>query len=164
MPADPGYRSTVDVDRDGLAERRVRFAFDRVAPHLSVGVQPATIVGRAAGVEVRGTGPIEVLPLGAGLRVTPRTLQRRSCGEDLLATLTFAEGLSASAVDVASVRLNGVVPVERVVRACGRELSLKFDRGAAIAVLPVGSSVEVRVTGTLRGVPFVGLDHIRVIQ
>jgi hypothetical protein len=54
--------------------------------------------------------------------------------------------------------------VERVVRACGRELSLKFDRGAAIAVLPVGSSVEVRVTGTLRGVPFVGLDHIRVIQ
>ncbi len=164
VAADPGYRATVDVDHDGLPELRVRFDFDRVVPHLSVGVQPATIVGRAAGVEVRGTGPIEVLPLGAQLRVTPRTLQRRSCGEDVLATLTFAEGLSASAVDVATVRLNGVVPVERVVRACGRELKVKFDRGAAIAVLPVGSRVEVRVTGTLRGVPFTGVDHIRVME
>jgi hypothetical protein len=164
VPADPGYRATVDVDRDGLPELRVRFDFDRVAPHLFVGVRPATIVGRAAGVEVRGTGPIEVLPLGAQLRVTPRTLQRRACGEDVMATVTFAQGLSASAVEIASVRLNGVVPVKRVVRACGRELKVKFDRGAAIAVLPIGPKVEVRVTGTLRGVPFVGVDHIRVIE
>ena len=164
VAADPGYRSTVDVDGDGIAELRVRIDFDRVAPHLSVGVQPAAIVGRAAGVEVRGTGPIEVLALGAQLRVTPRTLQRRSRGEDVQATLTFAPCVSASAVDVATVRLNDVVPVERVVRAGSDELKVKFDREATIAVLPVGSWVEVRVTGTLRGVPFAGVDHIRVIE
>ena len=65
---------------------------------------------------------------------------------------------------MASLRLNGVVPVERVVHASGRELSVKFDRAAAIAHPAAGDSVEVRVTGTIRGVPFVGMDHIRVIE
>ena len=62
VAADPGYQSIVDTDRDGLPELRVRFAFDAVAPHLSVGVLAATIVGRAGGVELRGTGRLEVAP------------------------------------------------------------------------------------------------------
>jgi hypothetical protein len=153
-----------DIDADGVAELRVRFAFDAVAPYLSVGAHAATIVGRAGGVEVRGTGRIDVAALAPDLRVTPRTLQRRSCGQEVLARVTFAPGLDARDVDVGSVRLNGVVKVQRVVHASRRELELKFDRAQVIGVLPLGSSVEVRVTGTLRGLPFVGVDHIRVIE
>jgi hypothetical protein len=164
VPADPGYRKLVDVDRDGLRELQVRFAFDTAAPHLSVGVNHATIVGRAGASEVRGTGTIQVLALSTGLRVTPRTLQRRSKGEEVLARITFAEGVSASQVSIPSVRLNGVVPVDRVVHVKGRELLLKFDRVAVIGVLPLGDAVEVRVTGTLQGLPFAGVDHIRVIE
>ncbi len=164
VAADPGYHAIVDTDRDGLPELRVRFAFDAVAEHLSVGVLQATIVGRATGGEVRGTGRLEVLPLSTSLRVTPRTLQRRSCGEEVLARITFAEGVAASQVDVGSVRLNGVVPVERVIHVNGRELKVKFNRAAVIGLLLPGASVEVWVTGTLRGVPFVGVDHIRVIE
>jgi hypothetical protein len=162
--ADPRYQSIVDTDRDFLPELRVRFAFDAVAPHLVVGVQHPAIVGRSAGVEVRGAGRLEVLPLAADLRVTPRTLQKRSCGQDVLAKITFGEGVSASAVDICSLRLNGEVRVERVVRAHGRELTVKFDRAAVIAALPTGASVEVRVSGTIRGVAFVAVDHIRVIE
>jgi hypothetical protein len=164
VPADPRYRRIVDVDHDGRRELQVRFAFDAVAPRLAVGVNFATIVGQAGASEVRGTGTIEVLALSTDLRVTPRTLQRRSKGEDVLARVTFAEGVSASQVSIPSVRLNGAVPVERVVHVKKRELLLKFDRAAVIGVLPLGDSVEVRVTGTLRGLPFAGIDHIRVIE
>ena len=55
------------MDRDGLPELQVRFRFDAVAPHLSVGVNLATIVGRAGGSEVQGTGTIEVLALATDL-------------------------------------------------------------------------------------------------
>ena len=164
MAADTAYHAIVDTDHDGLGELRVRFRFDAVAPHLSVGVVSAALVGRAGGAEVRGTGRLEVLPPASSLRITPRTLERRSCGEDVMARITFAEGVAASVVEIGSVRLNGVVPVERVVNVNGRELVVKFDRAAVIGVLPRGSSVEVRVTGTIRGLPFVGVDHIRVIE
>jgi hypothetical protein len=164
VAADPGYSRIVDTDHDGLAELRVRFAFDAVAPHLSVGVNLATIVGRAASSEVRGTGTIEVLSLSTDMRVTPRTLERRSSGEDVQARIVFADGVSASDVSIDSVRLNGQVPVDRVVLAKKRDLVVKFGRAAVIGVLPLGDEVEVRVTGTLGGMPFVGVDTIRVIE
>jgi hypothetical protein len=164
VPADPGYSRIVDVDRDGLPELRVRFRFDAVAPHLTVGVNTAIVVGRAGASEVQGTGTIAVLPLSTDLRVTLRTLQQRFSGEDVQARMTFAEGISAAEVSIPSVRLNGVVPVDRVVLARKRELVVKFDRAAVIGVLPLGDSVEVRMTGTLRGLPFAGVDYIRVIE
>jgi hypothetical protein len=164
VSADPSYARVVDVDRDGLRELQVRFRFGAVVPHLSIGVNLATIVGQAGGSEVQGTGTVEVLALATDLRVTPRTLQRRSCGEDVQARITFAEGLYASKVSISSVRLNGVVPVKRVVQTKGRELLVKFDRAAVIGVLSLGDHVEVRVTGTLQGLSFAGVDYIRVIR
>jgi len=80
------------------------------------------------------------------------------------AQITFAEGVYASNASASSIRLNGVVPVKRVVEKKGQVLVVKFDRAAVLAVLPLGSSVEVRVTGTLQGLPFAAVDHIRVIQ
>ena len=157
VAADPGYHAIVDTDRDGLPELRVRFAFDAVA---------AAPLRRRPRGDDRGAGRREPRcggPAGSrssrsstSLRVTPRTLQRRSCGEEVLARITFADGVAASQVDIGSVRLNGVVPVERVVHVSGRELKVKFDRAAVIGILLPGASVEVRVTGTIRGAPVRG--------
>lgn len=162
--ADKRYESIVDSDRDGIPELRVRFGFEDVAPHLRVGLQDVLVVGRAGASELRGVGRLEIAPLQAALRVTPRTIQKRSCGDDVLAQLTFEVGVSAMDVSVGSIRLNGVVPVERVVSRNGRELKVKFDRAAVNRVLPTGQSVEVRVTGTVQGLPFAGIDHVRVTQ
>jgi len=164
VTAEPGDFAIVDSDHDGLPELRVRFRFEAVAPHLSVGANTATIVGHAAGTEFLGAARIDVLPLAAELRITPRTLQRRSCGEDVQARITFAEDVRGSQVAISSVRLNGVVGVDRVVEEDGRVLVVKFERAAVSGVLQPGASVEVRVTGMLAGLPFVAVDHIRVIE
>ena len=124
----------------------------------------ATIVGRAGGVEVRGTGRLEVLPLSTSLRVTPRTLQRRSCGEDVLATDHVRR---RGRRDAGRDRLG---PAER--RRAGRAGRPRERQRAASEVRPGGghrrpaAGVVGRGAGhgTLRGLPFVGLDHIRVIE
>jgi CARDB/FlgD Ig-like domain/WD40-like Beta Propeller Repeat len=164
VAADPAYHALVDVDRDGLRELRVRFRFDRVAPLLGSGTNTATIVGRAGSAEVQGSATILVVPLAPSLRITPRTLQRRSHGEDVQARLEFGGHIRARDVSVSSILLNGVVRVDRLLRIDDDEITVKFDREAVIGVLPLGSSVEVRVSGTLGGLPFVGVDHIRVTQ
>lgn len=164
VPAEPGYRAIVDVDRDGIPELRVRFRFEHVARKLAVGQNTATIVGRAAGIELMGSARIEVLPLAADLRITPRTLQRRARGQEVLARISFAQGVRAAHVAIGSVRLNGTVCVARVLEREDNELVVKFDRSAVVGVLPLGAAVEVRVAGTLAGLPFSAVDHIRVIQ
>ena len=164
VAADARYSAIVDSDRDHLLERRVRFAIDAVAPHLAVGTNIAAVVGRVAGVEMRGEAAVEVLGLAVALRMTPRTLERRSRGQEVEAQLAFDDGVDAAAVDVGSIRLNGFVPVERVLCASRNELTVKFDRAATVGVLPLGSSVEVRVSGSLLGLDFVGVDHVRVIE
>ncbi len=162
--ADPRYRAIVDSDHDGVPELRVRFRFEAAAHHLSVGTNTATIVGRAGGSEFQGSARIEVRAIDAKLQVKPGTLQRRACGQDVLARLSFAEHVDARQVEVRSIRLNGVVAVERVVEAHGRVLIVTFDRAAVLGVLRPGKSVEVRMTGMLAGLPFVGVDHVRVIE
>ena len=142
----------------------VRFLFEQVAPLLRAGVNQATIVGRAGSDELRGSGEITVTAIAAELKITPRTIERRSSGEDVLARVLFPQGVSARDASVSSIGLNDVVAVERVVSIHGRELQLKFDRAAVIGILPIGQAVEVRVTGTLRGLPFVAVDHVRVIE
>jgi hypothetical protein len=164
VPVDTTSSSLVDSDRDGLLERRVRFRFAGVAPWLLPGSNQPTIVGRAGTSEVRGSAPIVVSSLQVTLRITPRTLQRRSCGNDVEARLTFPTGVAAARVSVASVRLNGSVPVKRRVSAVGSVLLLQFDRAAVAGLLPLGAAVEVRVTGTLAGLPFSSSDFIRVIE
>ena len=162
--ADPSYDALVDVDGDGLPERRVRFRVEDAAPLLAAGDNEVTIVGEAGGSEVRGSAPVVVVPLAVDLRISPSTLNRRSHGDDVLGVLDFPRGVPAAEASVTSIRLNGAVPVERVVEVHDEEMKVKFDRAAVIGVLPTGESVEVRVTGTLHGLPFVGVDHVKVIE
>jgi hypothetical protein len=160
--AEPQYQEVVDTDGDGLTELRVRFRLNDLAPLLKVGVNPVAVTGHAGTSAVSGTSLITVSPLEADLRISPRTLNRRSKGNDILAVVTFASGVPADEADTCSIRLNDAVPVKRVLSSSGRDLLLKFDRSAVLGVLPTGSSVEVRVSGTLHGLWFEGVDRIKV--
>jgi hypothetical protein len=44
------------------------------------------------------------------------------------------------------------------------EIKVKFPRSAVIDLLPAGNHVPVRVTGTVAGTFFEGVDFIRVIH
>jgi hypothetical protein len=159
---DDDYRRFDDRDHDGRLELEVRFRGRQVTPLLHVGVNTLRLTGRAGTVEFRGEAAIGVTPLSVDLRITPRTLNRQGNGEDVQATLTFTECVDADDVSVGSLRLNETVPISRVVSRHGEKLVVKFDRQAVIAILPAGDDVEVRVSGLLRGISFVGRDQIRV--
>jgi subtilase family serine protease/fibronectin type 3 domain-containing protein len=160
---DAGYGSLVDEDRDGLRELKLRFAFHDVRERLTVGSNVLRITGRVAGTEFRGDGTVLVTALEADLWFTPRTLNRKSQGDPVQARLTFHADATACDVSLNSLRLNDAVPVQRKVSCEGRRITVKFDRAAVIAVLPVGDHVEVRVTGTIHGLAFTARDFIRVI-
>jgi subtilase family serine protease len=160
---DPSFSQIVDSDGDGLPERKVRFLVTSARPYLTPGPNTPSVSGRAGTVDFLGQGALHVDPLRVELWMTPRTLQRTSNGQAVQGRLTFEGRARGSEVDMVTVRLNGVVPVDRVVSISGRRLTVKFNRAAVIAVLPLGQSVEVRVTGLLRGVPFSAVDRIRVV-
>jgi Tol biopolymer transport system component/fibronectin type 3 domain-containing protein len=160
---DAGHDRLVDADGDGVAERELRFRFAEVRPHLRPGANLLHVTGRAGTTDFAGAAMVMVHELSADLRMTPRALNRRSQGEYVQAQIRFAAGVPAASVAMASVRLNGVVPVVAVVTAQRERLVLKFDRAAVAAVLPPGDAVPVRVTGEIAGVPFVARDSLRVL-
>ena len=164
VAADTAFRQVGDTDADGIPDVRVRFPLRLVAPLLSLGSNTVGIVGRAGGVDLAGASRIDVVAIAAEAWMTPRTLQRRSNGQDIQVRLTLAGCTDARRVSVDSIRLNGTVPVDRVVNAKPDQLTVKFDRAAVIGVLLPGASVEVRVTGMLDGQPFVAVDHVKVIE
>jgi hypothetical protein len=153
----------VDRDGDGIPEMELRFRFEKVRPLLAPGSNTLNLSGHAGNKEFRGSDTIVVTSLAADLRVTPRTLKQASSGEDVQARVTFREEADAEDVSISSVRLNETVPVKRVVLQHDHVLVLKFDRAAVENVLPVGDTVEVRVTGTLHGIAFTARDSIAVI-
>jgi len=159
-----GVTGTTDRDRDGIPELLVRFAFGDVAPLLRPGANPLAVTGRAGGVEFSGRAILTVVSPRVDLFFTPRTLERRSRGNDVQVQLQVADCMDATKVSVASLRLNETVPVGRVVSVTKQKLIVKFDRRAALAVLPDGDSVEVRVSGTIAGQAFVAKDVIRVTE
>jgi hypothetical protein len=160
---DSGYLRIVDRDRDGRSEAELRFELETLRGHLDVGPNQAVVTGRAGAVQFRGSAVITVLSPEVDLEVTPTTLSRRGSG-DVKARLSFGDGLKAHDVDVASLRLNGSVKVKRVVEDEGRTLQLTFDRRAVLATVPNGTSVEIRVTGKVRGLSFEAKDRIKVID
>jgi hypothetical protein len=164
VPADGAFGQVGDADSDGVPDLRVRFPMRSVAAHLAAGANTVGIVGRAGGAELSGTSRIDVAPVAAEAWTTPRTIQRRSQGQDIQVRLTFPGCTDAGRVSVGSIRLNGTVPVDRVVNVKPHELKVKFDRAATIAVLMPGASVEIRITGLLDGQPFLAVDHVKVIE
>ena len=161
---DRKYDKIVDSDRDGIPERKLRFAFDRLAPLLAIGRNLLRVTGRVGTQELEGAACLTVRGLKPWLHVLPRVLWPRNARHDLVAWLTFERPFQAKDVDTGSVRLNETVPVKRVIWRFKKHLVVSFDRQEVDAVLPEGRRVEVRVAGRVDGVDFVGVDHVRVVK
>jgi len=105
-----------------------------------------------------------------GFDFTPHTLSLASQGLWVTGFLEPASPFAASDIDVASIRLNGTVPVDPAApTALGDhdangvpDLMVKFNRVAVELTVSEGDSVAVTVTGTVDGHSFVGTDYIRV--
>jgi Tol biopolymer transport system component len=160
---DPNSHAIQDRDGDGIPELELRFELKRVAPLLVTGANALAVTGQANGAPFRGTANVQVGPVPVGLQLLPRTLKRRAPAPDLQAELSFC-GVGAAEVALASLRLNGTVPVKRILLVRGSRLVVTFDRQAVLAAVPNGEHVEMRVTGLLRGLVFRGTDHLRVID
>ncbi len=125
-------------------------------------------------VHVQQTG------LNVEIEVEPETLNQKSHGNWVMVEIELPHGYHASDVDISSIRLEGVVPVETRPynhykhhdNGCEHdhaehehdELKVKFDRSAVLAVLPNGNHVPVHVTGRIGSATFEGVDFIKVIH
>jgi hypothetical protein len=100
----------------------------------------------------------------------PSTLNLRSMGHWVTGTIEVGPPLSATDIDVASIRLNGSVPVDPAAPIVvgdadndGRsDLQVKFDRSALELKLEEGDAIEVTVSGEIAGHCFAGSAFVRV--
>jgi hypothetical protein len=155
-------RRLTDVDRDGLLERRVSFRFADVAPLLAAGLNRLRVTGLVGGQPFEGEATLEVRPLELELKLTPETLDRSAQGADVRAHLDLDGALRGADVEMASLRLQGAVPVKRVVQVGRGHVIVEFDRARVLALVPNGWRVTVTLTGRVGRVAFVALDTIRV--
>jgi predicted NUDIX family NTP pyrophosphohydrolase len=109
-------------------------------------------------------------PVAMAFDFTPNTLNLTSRGLWVTGFLEPASPFAASDIDIASIRLNGTVPVDPAApTALGDhdangvpDLMVKFNRVAVELSVSEGNSVPVTVTGTVDGRSFIGTDYIRV--
>lgn len=96
----------------------------------------------------------------------PRTLNLRSAGRWVEGTITPPAPYTANDIDVASVRLDGKVPVDTTgpveIVDGGKSLGLKFRRADLLLAVTPGDSVPVIVTGLVAGGCFEGTSVVRV--
>jgi hypothetical protein len=107
-----------------------------------------------------------LLPVPAGMKVTPQSLNLKSKGKWITVHLKLSEGMTASQVDKTSLLLMGEVPVDKVQKGEGaRKLTLKFKRNAVQALLAPGPEVEIYLTGQMKdGTAIAASDMIKVIN
>jgi hypothetical protein len=111
-------------------------------------------------------------PVRVAFKFDPSTLNLASEGRWVTGALEPVPPLSANDIDVASIRLNGSVPVDRAAPTGQRglngkavcDLKVSFDRASVEATLLGGDRVPVSVTGTVNGREFLGTDTIRVLS
>lgn len=107
-----------------------------------------------------------VIPVGFGLR--PAVVHARSDARWISGLLETPAPHSAADIDIGSIRLNGVVPVDGSAPGASspsgsRELVVRFDRRALAAILPAGDAVPVTVTGRIGRDTFAGTTAVRVL-
>ena len=115
---------------------------------------------------------VAVPPIAIAFDFTPGTLNLASQGSWVTGYLEPPSHFAASDIDVASIRLNGTVPVDPAApTALGdhdasgvADLMVKFKQADVELILSEGDQVPVIVTGTLGSQSFTGTDHIRVIR
>lgn len=113
-------------------------------------------------------GPIQDALLEADLDVTPRDPERLAHGHWVKAWIEPHAPQTAASIDVASLRMNGSVPIDPAAtprftdhdRDGVLELLVRFDRAAVAAAVPAGGPAIMTVTGTMAGLPFVAADTL----
>ncbi|TMQ56367.1 MAG: T9SS type A sorting domain-containing protein [Candidatus Eisenbacteria bacterium] len=130
----------------------------------------------SVGLEYRGTarirGDASTPTIAMAFDFKPDTLNLSSHGRWVTGFLEPASPFAASDIDIASIRLNGAVPVDpATATALGDhdgngvpDLMVKFDRAAVGLAVSGGDDVPVDVTGTVDAHSFLGTDHIRVLR
>jgi len=109
----------------------------------------------------------ECAPTTATLRVEPRTLNLRSKGKWITATVTL-DGATIAEVDLGTLAVNGITPDKvRVLNAT--VLQLKISREDFVDTLPdppkFGVAVTVTLTGKWKdGGDFTATDSIRILR
>ena len=97
------------------------------------------------------------------LDIDPDTLNLKSKGRWITAYLSV-ESASVHDIDISSILLQDTLAPERWDYQ-DDVLMLKFNRQALIAILEVGESVEIKLSGKWKdGTAFEAYDHIRVID
>jgi sugar lactone lactonase YvrE len=117
-------------------------------------------------------GPGTSTTIEIGLDFGPPVLNLSSHGLWITAYLEPVAPHTADEIDVPSIRLNGVVPVDPDAPSSltdhdgdgVTELAVRFDRAAVELTLPEGDHVPVHVTGTIGDDAFVGTGELRVIR
>lgn len=116
--------------------------------------------------EIATASVASLVPSEVTLRVTPRSLNLRSRGRWVNASLSFDPAeVDPSSIDTSSILMLGTIPAENV-RVTGTGLSMKFDREALAQLLSGGGeSAELTVTAqTSSGELISGTDTIRIIE
>ena len=122
----------------------------------------------AVSVNLNRSGTPDAIPIGFDLN--PNTLNLTSRGLWTTGFLEPVPPFAAGDIDLASIRLNGTVPVDpSAPSAVGdhddngvSDRMVKFNRAALEAIVPVGDHVPVTVTGMVGGRFYSGTDTIRV--
>jgi hypothetical protein len=111
--------------------------------------------------------PAATTVLPVDFRFEPTTLNLSSEGRWVTGSIAVSPPHTPREIDVSSVRLNGVVPVDgdapATIRPGASELVVRFDRGAVSASVTAGERVPMVLTGSIGGEAFAGFDTVRVI-
>ncbi len=138
-----GYWTSLAIDSDDL-------------PHISYLDSGNTDLRYATKAELQPTLP------SVSLDIDPDTLNLKSKGRWIAAYLST--NASVHDIDISSILLQDALAPERYDYQ-DDTLMLKFDRQALIAILEVGDSVEIKMTGKWGdGSDFEAYDWIRVID
>ncbi|WP_193212049.1 TolB family protein [Luteolibacter marinus] len=138
---------------------------DNDTDDINPSIDGTTVVWQAwdgTDYEIESTSVAAMIPVEIGLRITPRSLNLRSNGKWVSATLDVGD-IDPSTVDPASILLQDSIPAEKV-SVNGSALKMKFDRQALQALFSGAGNVEVTVTAeTTGGDVLTGTDTIRTI-
>lgn len=165
------YGQSVLISFDATAIAVGTWEWTTSAYHGTDWTTPAGISGSQPTVTV--TSPT----IAAIINIDPDTLNLSSDGIPITAYIQFPQGYNVEDIDVASILLNDEIPValkkdgslwselqDADSDGTPETLMVKFDRSAVQAILNIGEEVEITITGTAGGIPFVGSDTIRVID
>jgi len=146
----PSSMAIADFNADGRPDMATANSSGTVSVLLNRGAPPAPIV--------------------MAFDLTPNTLNLASRSLWVTGFLEPVSPFAASNIDIASIRLNGTVPVDPgaptvIADHNGNgvpDLMVKFNRVAVELTVPEGDNVPITVTGMVDGHSFLGTDYIRV--